>query len=224
MAVLQGLSSDAISGIEEACDWLRLPPGSVVFRQGEPSNTVHFIVEGTVRIFFRTQSDQEVNYAQFSNGQMFGELAAIDGKERSADVITMTDVLIAACPREVFIDALKRYSQLGYALVLRYAAILRQADQRITSFSTQTPIQRVYQELVRLATPDPSGDGTWIISPAPLHKDIAGWAGTTTDVVGRAIGTLMRANLLRRRFGGLQVLDRRRIEALAQLEAEDGHS
>jgi CRP-like cAMP-binding protein len=215
------MPAEAIKRIEDACEWSRLPPGSVVFRQGEPSYTVHFIVHGTVRIFFRTQNEQEVNYAQFSDGHMFGELAAIDGMERSADVITMTDSLIATCPREVFIEALQTYPQLGYALVLRYAAILRQADQRITSFSTQSPIQRVYQELLRLATPETSGDGTWEISPAPLHKDIAAWAGTTPDVVGRAIGTLMRSNLMRRRMGGLQMLDRRRLEMLATLESDE---
>ncbi|MBI1206434.1 MAG: cyclic nucleotide-binding domain-containing protein [Azospirillum sp.] len=219
--LLKDMSPQAVWSLEDQCQWIRLPAGSVIFRHSDPPDAVYFIIEGTVRIFFRASHDREINYAQFGPGHMFGELAALDGLERSADVISITDTVLASCSREVFLKALRDYPEMAMALIMRFAAIIRQADQKIFSFSTLSGVQRVYLELIRLATPDNSGDGNWEISPAPLHKDIAGWAGTTTDVVGRAFGTLMRANLMRRRGNSLQILDRKRIELLSQTSSED---
>lgn len=219
--LLKELPPDAIAELEHHAKVLRLPPGRVIFRHNDPSDAVYFVLAGTVRVFFQTQYDQEVNYAQFGPGQVFGELGVIDGGPRSADVVSVTEAVVAMCPSPAFLTAIRHYPDLASAIILRLVSLLRQADQRITSFSTLTAVQRVYLELLRVATPNPEGDGTWVISPAPLHKDIAGWAGTTPDVVGRAIGQLMRANLMRRRGGVLQMTDRRRIEALSQIAAGD---
>ena len=99
---------------------------------------------------------------------------------------------------------------------MRLASVIRHSTQRIAEISGLTEVQRVYLELLRLAVPDPAGSGGWEVRPAPLHKDIAGWAGTTTDIVGRALGHLMKAGLVQRRAGALWILDRRRLEVLAR--------
>ncbi len=217
--VLRDLSPEELRTVERACRWLRLPGGRLLFRHDDPPDAVYFVVSGLVRAFMPMPGGGEVNYAQFGPGDMFGELAAIDGRERSADIITVTDSVVAACPRPAFLEFLRCYPGLGLRLLVRLAAIIRQSSQRIAEFSALTDVQRVYLELLRIANPDPTGDGTWIIRPAPLHKEIAGWAATTTDVVGRALGHLMKSNLVQRRQGALVILDRRRLELIAR---EDG--
>lgn len=219
--VLHELEADAIAELERRCRWLHLAPGSFVFHHDEAPEFCYFLTGGTVRVFFRTQQQQEVNYAQLGPGDLFGELAMIDGLERSADVITVTDTVVAACPRDVFMEFLERFPKMALRMLMRMAAIIRASSQRIADFSTRSGVQRVYLELLRVANPDPSGDGTWVIRPAPLHKDIASWAGTTTDVVGRAIGHLMRSGLVERRPGCLQILNHSRLEAMAHTQGTD---
>ncbi len=219
--VLKDLSPEQLRTVERACQWLRLPAGRILFRHDDPPDAVYFVVTGLVRAFMPMPGGGEVNYAQFGPGDMFGELAAIDGRERSADIITVTDSVVAACPRPAFLDFLHSYPGLGLRLLIRLAAVIRQSSQRIAEFSALTDVQRVYLELLRIANPDPSGDGSWVIRPVPLHKEIAGWAATTTDVVGRALGHLMKSNLVQRRQGALLILDRKRLEIIAR---EDGAS
>ena len=214
-----GLEPEAIGSLERACQWLRLPAGHILFRHDDPPDAVYVVVEGAVRAFLPVQDGVEVNYARFGPGDMFGELAALDGRERSADVQTLTESLVAACPRPAFLAALRGNPELSLRLLVRLAAVIRQSTQRIAEISGLTEVQRVYLELLRLAVPDPAGNGDWEVRPAPLHKEIAGWAGTTTDIVGRALGHLMKAGLVQRRSGGLRILDRRRLETLAR-EAE----
>ena len=214
--LLAGLAPGAIRTLEEACQWLRLPAGHLLFRHDDPPDAVYFVVEGAVRAFLTVQDGVEVNYARFGPGDMFGELAALDGRERSADVQTLTESLVAACPRPAFLEALRVNPDLSLRLLVRLASVIRHSTQRIAEISGLTEVQRVYLELLRLAVPDPAGSGGWEVRPAPLHKDIAGWAGTTTDIVGRALGHLMKAGLVQRRAGALWILDRRRLEVLAR--------
>ena len=207
--------------LEQACHWLQLPAGRILFRHDDPPDAVYFVVSGLVRAFLPVHDGKEIIYAQFGPGEMFGELAALDGHERSADIITTVDSVVAACPRQVFLEFLRRYPALSLRLLIRLAAVIRQSSRRLADFSALTDIQRVYVEVLRVANPDPSGDGSWVLRPAPLHKDIAGWAGTTTDVVGRALGHLMKANLVQRRQGALYILDRKRLEILARESASE---
>ena len=214
--VLKDLSGDELKALEKGCQWLRLPARQLLFRHDDPPDAVYFVVSGMVRAFMPMADGKEVNYAQFGPGEMFGELAALDGRARSADVITVTDSVVAACPRPVFLDFLRDYPSFSLRLMIRLANIIRQSSQRIAEISALTEIQRVYLELLRFSNPDPSGDGSWVIRPAPLHKDLAGWASVTTDMVGRALGHLMKANLVQRRQGALYILDRKRLEMMAR--------
>ena len=217
--LLAGLAPEAVTALERACHWRRLPPGHILFRHDDPPDAVYFVVEGAVRAFLPLQDGLEINYARFGPGDMFGELAALDGRERSADVQTLTESLVAACPRPAFLEALRSNPELSLRLLARLAGVIRHSTRRIAEISGLSEVQRVYLELLRLAVPEASGRGGWEIRPAPLHKEIAGWAGTTTDIVGRALGHLMKSGLVQRRPGGLHILDRRRLETLAR-EAE----
>ena len=222
--VLSDLTPEELHKLEKACHWLHLPTGRILFRHDDPPDAVYFVVKGMVRAFLPVLDGKEVNYAQFGPGEMFGELAALDGRERSADVITIADSVVAACPRPMFHEFLRAYPALSLRLLIRLANIIRQSSQRIAEFSALTDVQRIYLELLRVANPDVSGNGTWVVRPAPLHKDIAGWAGTTTDVVGRALGHLMKANLVERRQGALYILDRKRLETMARKGTNDRDS
>jgi len=103
---------------------------------------------------------------------------------------------------------------LAFRLLQKLAGIIRKSDQRITNLAGMTGSQRVFAELLRLSAPDVERPGSFSISPAPYHKDIASWAGTTTDVVARAIAHLMKAGLLVRYGSNLAITDRGKVEVL----------
>ena len=84
-----------------------------------------------------------------------------------------------------------------------------------------TGSQRVFAELLRLSAPDVERPGSYTISPAPYHKDIASWAGTTADVVARAIAHLMKAGLLVRYGSNLAITDRGKVEVLLKTFQND---
>jgi len=219
--LLSGLPEAAILDLERASGWFRCAPDDIVLGADERLDGVYFITAGTIRIFHRLEGKREVNFAQFGPGDAFGELSAIDGQGRNADAIAVNAAVIAHCPRQVFREMLIAHPPLALRLLEKLAGIIRKADTRIANLAAMTGPQRVYAELLRLATPDIERRGRYVIEPAPYHRDIAAWAGTTTDVVARALGYLMRSNLMQRQGSSLILNDRDRINVLTRTLAEE---
>ncbi len=220
-AMLDVLPRSAIQTLQGQCQWLRAQPDTTLVQHDAPPDYVYFLTSGKVRVCFRLPGKPEVILAELGVGEVFGELAALDGRGRSADVVAAEVSILAACPKAVFHDILRSYPELGYRFLLRFANIIRRSDTQIMRLAALTSVQRIFLELLRVSVPDVSGDGTWLVSPAPLHRNIAAWAGTTPEDVGRAIGHLMRASLIRREGPDLRILDRGRIELLAMMPSED---
>ncbi|MFD2263797.1 Crp/Fnr family transcriptional regulator [Lacibacterium aquatile] len=212
---LTGIGADAIDRLIAAGQLRPCNPEEVLFASGDLSTSVFFLLKGTIRILSRDQG-RPVPLADLAPGEIFGELAAIDGLQRTGDAVAIDAVEVFECPREAFLALIVENAPLGLRLLERFSAVIRRADTRISALSNLSPGQRVFFALLNLATPDTAGSGTWTISPAPPHREVAGWAGTTEEVVAGAVAQLMRNGLLRRRNMDLQIFDRSKIEALIQ--------
>ncbi|MEO5373118.1 MAG: Crp/Fnr family transcriptional regulator [Alphaproteobacteria bacterium] len=217
ITLFSGLSPEAIAEIEALCVWHRFAEGEQVFDQEHKGRDVFFLAAGAVRVLTYTQTRREVALANVLAGDYFGELAAIDGKGRSARVIAVEDSLIASLPGQTFMDLMYKYPSIGVGLINRFAFIIRVLNARVTDLSTLTENQRVLAELVRIAKPDPKRPGIWLISSLPNHKEIASWAGTTRDVVAQTIGELARDGVVERRTMGLLIKDWGRLQLMARV-------
>src|ERR687890_1796849 len=95
MARLSGvpLLKDAgvdLAKFESRSHWRRFEPDEILVDFDDLSTDVYFLLSGEVRILIRTQSGKEVILGEMRGGQLFGELAAIDGVKRSANVTALT--------------------------------------------------------------------------------------------------------------------------------------
>ena len=70
--------------------------GAEIISLRDSTDDVYFIVSGTVRVAVYSGSGKEVIFRQMGAGQMFGELAAIDGAPRSAQVVATSETTIAS--------------------------------------------------------------------------------------------------------------------------------
>ena len=87
---------------ESVCSWRSYQEDQEIIGRESDSTDVFFVVSGTVRIVNYSFSGREISYEDIDAGHLFGELAAIDGKPRSASVLAMTDSLLAAMPAPAF--------------------------------------------------------------------------------------------------------------------------
>ncbi|TVM01126.1 MAG: hypothetical protein CV087_11290, partial [Candidatus Brocadia sp. WS118] len=78
--------------------------GEEIVRYHDKSNSVFFILEGTIRIHYYALSGDEVILCDLPAGEMFGELTAIDGLPRSATAVAKTDSLLASMSGKAFLE------------------------------------------------------------------------------------------------------------------------
>ncbi|MFP6745550.1 MAG: helix-turn-helix domain-containing protein [Alphaproteobacteria bacterium] len=89
-------------------------------------------------------------------------------------------------------------------------------EYRVVGLSSITVVQRVYEQILDIAEPDPVTPRRLIIERMPGQKEIAVWAGTTPETVARTVGRLLESKIAIRRFKTLHILDPQRLEELVQ--------
>ncbi len=218
VGLLQGMPAVERRRLEQVCRWRRYGAHEqIVDRQGDSSDLC-FVIEGRVRVVNYSASGREITLDDIGAGEYFGELAAIDGQPRSANVMTLTACTIASLPRPMFRELIENHPRLGFLVMERLASMVRHSTERIMDLSTLAANNRVQAELLREARTNMTGDNRAEISPIPVHGDIASRVSTTRETVARVLGDLARQGVVERTKDTLVVRD---VAQLTQM-VEDG--
>jgi len=205
--LLRSIPEDERAQIERRCIFRRFLAGDVMVARYSAGSEVYFILSGTARVVHYLPGEDEITIATVSAGDTIGEIAAIDGLGRSATIIADEDCTVAELPRTEFHALVVRHGQMAVALLHRWAAIIRELDDKFSYVSTISPDQRVYSQLVRLSRQEPPGSERWVIRDLPSHQDLAEWAQTSRESVASAIAELLRRGIAERRHRSLLIND-----------------
>lgn len=72
--------------------------GDMIFREGDPGEAAYIVETGMVGIY-KTVEGEKVDLATMKEGELFGEMAIIDGSNRMANAVAMEDSVIISLPR-----------------------------------------------------------------------------------------------------------------------------
>jgi CRP-like cAMP-binding protein len=220
IALFKDLAQAEREACEQQCTWRRFAPDEQIIDRTSDSRDVFFVVEGRVRVVNYSLSGREISFDERQAGDFFGELAAIDGGPRSANVVALADTLVAIMSPERFTAFVTGHPSAAFAILRRLVSVVRTSTGRIMDLSTLAAHDRVRGEILRLARAGLRSDGTAHISPIPIHADIASRVSTTRETVARVFGDLTRHGLLKRAPNALILLDVPRLEASLEETAD----
>ena len=209
--LLRDIPAAERKAVEEKCGFRRFAPGEVIVARFSAGSSVYFILSGTGRVVHYLPGEDEITIATVGPGDTVGEIAAIDGLGRSATIIADDDVITAELSRQDFREVVVRHGEVAFGLLYRWAAIIRELDDKFSYVSTISPDQRVYSQLVRLARQD--GD-VWLIRELPSHQELAEWSQTSRESVAAAIAELFRRGIAERRNKSLAIRDYAMLKSL----------
>jgi len=109
---LPNLSLDYIERLFE--EKMTFGPDEEICAEGDTGDGVYFILDGKVRVITFTSDLKEIVLGELESGQIFGEMALIDGKPRSASVIPFTPCEVAFISRKKFDHLIQTKSDLAY--------------------------------------------------------------------------------------------------------------
>ncbi len=141
--------------------------GEMVFREGDPGDAAYIVETGSIGIF-KTVEGEEIQLATMGDGELFGELAIIDGSQRMAHAIALEDSVIVSLPRAGLEAMLAKQEPLVKTLILILVDNLRNVHEAYMKRprSVQDYFNAIAfhtnglaNNLERNKDADPSGDG-----------------------------------------------------------------
>ena len=87
--------------------------GEVIFHEDDPADRMHIIVEGRVKISIASEDGRERDIALFQSGDCFGEMALLDGSNRSATATAVDATETMVLLRQDFLDFLGENPELA---------------------------------------------------------------------------------------------------------------
>lgn len=208
------LDAQEVARLEARCKWRRYPAGREIIAAGSESKDVFLVTEGAVNILSYAASGKKIAFATLEASECFGELAALDGRPRSASAVAATDCLIAVLSSSHFLDLLQRRVEVTFKVLTRLSQLVRAGDVRIMELSTLAAANRVYAELLRMAKPDAAVPGLFVIRNLPPLHEIASRISTTRETVARTVSQLYESGLARRKGRNFYIMDRAKLLAM----------
>ncbi len=207
--------------IADKCRGLQFDVGDMITADDDIGNDVYFIISGKVRITIYTASGKEICFGEQVAGEMFGELAALDKKPRSAYVVSLSDTVIAAMSADNFQWILQLYPSIMLRTFMHCTRLIRLLSQRVVEFSSLDVRNRLHIELLRLAWKNMNDANTATISPAPRHAELANRISTHREAISRELTELSSTGLIRKRKNCLHIDDVIKLENMVRETTEN---
>ncbi|HEX8458278.1 MAG TPA: DUF1003 domain-containing protein [Pyrinomonadaceae bacterium] len=105
------------------------PPGTLLFKMGDPGDSMYLLESGQVRIYLHDGDGENLTLAELGDGDFFGEMAIIDGKPRSANAAVTEQACLAVLAREDFLRFVRANPDVALEMVSAISERLRRTDE-----------------------------------------------------------------------------------------------
>lgn len=173
-------------------------PGVTLFHQGMPGTMLYLIEEGRVRLSSTGHNGDEHTLSIYGPGEIFGELALLDGLPRSASAVTITDTAVWLLAKTDLDRLMEQYPPVARSMNRILAARLRASATHVEAIIFQDVIGRLAYELLNLSEHHGRKTRQGIMIDMPLTQaDLGSIIGATRESVNKALATLRNRQLIR---------------------------
>ena len=149
--IFSDLSDSELKSIQELCKTRKYPKNSMIILEEEMGDVVFIVMSGTVKITRVNDEGKEVILAMLGSGEVFGEMAILDGESRSANALSQENCEVVTINREDFLNLLKTNNKVSLNLMTEFAIRLRKSDQQIEALSLDDAEHRIGVSILNLA-------------------------------------------------------------------------
>jgi CRP-like cAMP-binding protein len=192
-----GLSIDELDELTSRLRPRRYARGETLFLEGDPGTSLCIIDKGRVMLGLTSAEGREIILDLLGPGDVFGELALLDGEPRSANAIAVeaSDVLLLA--RDEFLHFLRQHPQASLVLLSTLSHWLRRLTTQMQDTAFLDVPARLARTILRLAEAEEAVHGK-AVTPRLTQTDLAGMVGTTRETLNKWLGFYEDQGLIRR--------------------------
>lgn len=215
--LLAGLAESQLNTLRQDLVRRQFRQGESIFQQGDPGQMLYLIEAGQVRIYVQDEDGQETSVNVFGPGEIFGELALIDGLPRSATAVVMEDTIVHTLNRDSFREHLRNSPQLALNFMKALSVRVRTTTHQVESLALLDVSSRLARKLLELAQKYGSVEPDGVqINLTLTQSDLAGLVSATRESINKTVGTFRRQGIIRAHQGRITIID---PDALRELGA-----
>src|SRR5271170_4326612 len=172
----------------------RYPAGEEIFAKGSPGNSMMIVLRGRVRISSISLTGKEIVLNRISAGEIVGEIATLDGGERSGDAVAMTDCELLVLNRRDFMPFLENHADICLMLIKILCQRLRQTSEQVEDLQFRHLEGRIAKALLHLS--ERSGEVGAAGRVLELHmsqSDLAHIVGSSRESVNKQLQAWQKA-------------------------------
>jgi CRP-like cAMP-binding protein len=205
--VLHHLSPRARERLAAAGSPVGLAAGGLLCRAGDPGDAVFVVLEGRIEARMISAGGREMRLVGLGPGQTVGEMAALDGGRRSADVVAATRSRLWRIPRAALLQAIEAEPKVAVALIVELSRRLRAAN---TSLEAEILLD-LGGRLARLLLTEQSGRGLVALTQTEMARRLV----ASREKVNRKLHEWVRQGWVEIATVGVRLKAPERLSSLA---------
>jgi CRP/FNR family transcriptional regulator, cyclic AMP receptor protein len=194
----------------------RYRAGREIFSKDSPGDSMMAVLKGRVKISSLSPEGKEIVLNIISPGEIFGEIALLDGKERTADATAMDDCELLVLSRRDFLPFLERHADICLLLLSVLCERLRRTSEQLEDVTFRHLQSRLAKTLLRLGRSAGAPKGRALRIDLKLsQRDLANIVGATRESINKHLQLLQRSGVIGRDRGAIVIKDVAALERLA---------
>jgi CRP/FNR family transcriptional regulator, cyclic AMP receptor protein len=197
-----------------------LKRGATIVSKGDPGNSMFAVISGTVKISITSADGRSAILNLIGPGEIFGEVAVLDGQARTADATANTSCEIFIIDRREFIPFVKSQPALAMKFIELLCTRLRWTSDQVEQVILQNLPGRLASALLRLTEKYKLAPGGRTI--AVTQQEISEMVGMTRESINKQLRVWADRKWVRLEHGAIVVLDAEPLQAIVEAGGSDG--
>jgi CRP/FNR family cyclic AMP-dependent transcriptional regulator len=204
-----GLDAASLERVRTGMRSRRFRRGEVIFHVGDPGDALFIVMTGAIKIMLPSDTGEEAILATLRPGDVFGELALLDGAPRSATATALEHTETLVLPRDRFRELLATEPAIRDTLLASIASELRRLTNHVEELHFLDITGRLASRLTRLANDggQRQPDGSIRLGAPLTQGDLAAMIGCTRQSVNKLLGMFTDDGLIRLDRDSIVILD-----------------
>lgn len=199
----------SISLIENTKNYHSFKTGHVLFEAGHLANGIFCIVQGTVKLE-ALDSDGKTQIAQvYSKGSMIGYRALFTEENYVTTAIAVEDLEVCYIPKKTVFEIISKDPELALKFLVQLSRDFKMMESRLFRIYSRSANERIAEALLFLR--ENFEDKNW------TRREIAEWAGTTTETVIRRLAEMEKQGMIRQEGRKIIILKRDEVLEAAKI-------
>jgi CRP-like cAMP-binding protein len=159
-ALFGPLSEPDLAAIAARMRRVDFEPDQMIFSRGDAGREMYLVLVGRIRLSILSSDGRELSFAHAGPGNIFGEIATLDGGERTANATAITKVQTMALPQRAVLELIENNPKVAQAAIRFLCTRLRETDQRLEAIALhriEVRLARLLLSALRLQEPASAG-------------------------------------------------------------------